>query len=77
MKERVIAIVGKVLNAPPGSITEKSSPDTVENWDSLAHMNIVLALEQEFGIQFDDEQLLEMLNVGLIVDTVQECLDNR
>ena len=36
-------------------INEESSPDTIESWDSLRHMNIVIALEEEFNVQFDTE----------------------
>ena len=75
MKDRVYSVVAKVLEVPVESVDEQSSPDTVETWDSLRHMNLVLALEEEFGIQFTPEQIIEMLSVELIIMTVQEQLD--
>ena len=56
-------------------IREDSSPDTIEAWDSLRHMNLVLALEEAFGIQFTEEEIVEMLNVQLIVDILKDKKD--
>ncbi|MGH9769016.1 MAG: acyl carrier protein [Blastocatellia bacterium] len=67
MKERVIRIVSQVMGVPMDQVTEGSSSQTVETWDSLNHMNLILALEEEFGVQFSDEQIMRMLNVGAIL----------
>ncbi|MBF0526024.1 MAG: acyl carrier protein [Deltaproteobacteria bacterium] len=72
MKDRVLKIVSQVLNVPVELLNEESSPDTVASWDSLKHMNLILALEEEFGIQFRDEQIVEILKVGLIIEAVKE-----
>ncbi|MBF0474264.1 MAG: acyl carrier protein [Deltaproteobacteria bacterium] len=72
MKDRVLKIVSQVLNVPIELLNEESSPDTVASWDSLKHMNLILALEEEFGIQFRDEQIVEILKVGLIIEAVKE-----
>ena len=37
-------------------LTEDSSSDTLPQWDSLRHMNLVLALEDEFGVSIPDEE---------------------
>jgi len=74
MKDRVFKIVSQVFEAAIEDINEDSSPDNIDSWDSLKHMNLVLALEQEFDIQFKDEQIVEMLSTGLIIETVKEAL---
>jgi acyl carrier protein len=76
MKEKVFDIVSKILGVPPDRIDEDSSPDSIEDWDSLKHMNLVMALEQEFHVQFTDEQIIELLNVKLIILTLEEMLQN-
>ena len=58
-------------------ITLNSSPDTVDGWDSLQHLNLILALEEEFGISFSESQMIEMLSVGLIVEIVAESLASK
>jgi acyl carrier protein len=70
MKERVFQTVGRVLGMSPQDINEQSSPETVANWDSLKHMNLVLALEEEFGVTFTDDEIMSMLSVELIIGTL-------
>lgn len=74
VKERVFQIVSQVLGLPVDQIHEQSSPENIEVWDSLKHMNLILALEEEFGIQFTDEKIVEMLSVKLIMEAVEELL---
>ena len=72
MEKRLYKILSQVLNIPIEQINSESSPDTISEWDSLKHMNLVLTIEQEFDIQFTEEQIIEMLNVALIVETLKE-----
>jgi len=72
MKDKVFKILSQIMEVPVDHLNEDSSPDTVEKWDSLKHMNLILALEEEFEIQFKDEEIVEMLSVGLIVLTLNE-----
>ena len=75
MKQRVFIILSQIMGLPVEEIREDSSPDTIEAWDSLRHMNLVLALEEAFGIQFTEEEIVEMLNVQLIVDILKDKKD--
>ena len=68
---RVVQVVSRVMGVPVDAIDAESSPDTIKRWDSLRHMNLVLALEEEFGVSFNDEELVELLTVGLIIDTIR------
>lgn len=72
MKDKVFKIVSQIMEVPVEKLTEESSPDTVVKWDSLKHMNLILALEEEFGLQFSDENIVEMLSVQLIIKTLKE-----
>jgi acyl carrier protein len=63
-----------VLGVPVDQITAASSRDTLPSWDSLAHVNLVLALEQQFGVQFLPEDMMEMLNIDLVAMIVSEKL---
>jgi len=72
LKDRILKIVSQVMDIPQEQLNEDSSPDTVENWDSLKHMNLILALEEEFNIIFSDEEIVEMLSVKIIVETLKE-----
>ncbi len=72
MKNRVIKVVSGIMDTPIEKLDEESSPDTVEKWDSIRHMNLILALEEEFGVCFSGEEIVEMLNVQIIIETLRE-----
>lgn len=72
MNKKVFKIVSQVMRVPLEEVNEDSSPDTISKWDSLQHMNLVLALEEEFKIQFSGNQTVSMLNVKLILLTLEE-----
>ena len=55
-------------------ITAESNADTVENWDSLAHIVLIFTIEQEFEIKFALGELEAMKNVGSIVELMQKKL---
>jgi len=74
MNDRVFKLISQVLNVPLNQIKEESSPDSIGGWDSLKHMNLVLAIEEEFKVQFSEEQIVEMLNVGLIIESLKEVM---
>ena len=74
MENRIKNVMAAVFEVPVDEITDESSPDNVKSWDSLKHMNLIVALEEEFGVQFTDEEIVEMLNVELIVLTIKEKL---
>ena len=57
---------------PVGALSLASSPATVEGWDSVQHLNLVLALEQSVGVQIDPEEIERMKTLGDIVQLVSE-----
>jgi acyl carrier protein len=72
--ETVREIASDVFAVSIDRIESGSSPDTIPSWDSLHHINLVLSLEQEFGLQFTPEDMMEMLSIELIVLLVEEKL---
>jgi acyl carrier protein len=72
MKERVFRIVSQIMGTPVDDIHEDSSPDTISAWDSLKHMRLVLALEEEFSVRFSDQTIVGLLNVSEILKAVKE-----
>lgn len=72
MLDRVRAMVADLFGLPLEEVRADSSPDNIETWDSLQHLNLVLALEQEFGMQFTPEEIEQLLSVELIAALVEE-----
>lgn len=71
MENRVIAIMSNVFDMDASEINENASPDNIDKWDSLKHINLIVALEEEFGIEFDNDEIADMLNYKLIVEIVK------
>ncbi|HLW16905.1 MAG TPA: acyl carrier protein [Actinomycetota bacterium] len=74
VEQRVRSVLADVFGLDPASIDPDTSTDTVEGWDSLHHLTVVLSLEEEFDIQFDDEETLSLVNFPLIALIVREHL---
>ena len=68
--EKVRHIVAEVSEVEVARVSLQSSPDNLEEWDSLAQVNIVLSLEQEFGHQFSPEQIESMVSVEKILEVL-------
>ena len=59
-------VLSAVFEVSVESITDDSSSDTIENWDSLRHLNLIIALEEEFKVVIPDEEVGNMVNFKLI-----------
>ncbi|HUR92458.1 MAG TPA: acyl carrier protein [Gemmatimonadaceae bacterium] len=70
-KERVYKILSSAFGTPVDSLSDEDGPDTIDAWDSLSHVNLVLALESEFGITLSDDDVNNMLSVGLVGRVVE------
>jgi acyl carrier protein len=71
-EKQVQQIIADVLNIPIDQVTPERSPQNVEGWDSVQHLNLVLAVEQSLGIQLDPEDIEKMQSVSAIFKIVQQ-----
>ncbi|MES2151908.1 MAG: phosphopantetheine-binding protein [Pseudomonadota bacterium] len=67
-------VMGAMLSVDPASIGEDASMDNVESWDSLRHMNLVLALEDEFKVSIPDDDAGNITSYRLIKLVLEELL---
>ena len=72
IEDRIKNVMSAVFEIPEGIIQDDSSPDTIESWDSLKHMNLIIALEEEFDCKFSDSETIELLNFKLISTILSE-----
>jgi acyl carrier protein len=68
--ERIVQVISAILEIETSSISQDSSIETLEEWDSVSHMNLVLAMEQEFDVEFSDDQMMEVLSVKKLSETL-------
>ena len=74
IEDRVKSVMSAVFEMQVEHLTEDSSPDTIESWDSLKHMNLVVALEEEFNVEFTDDNIIELINMKLIMVVLLDIL---
>jgi len=67
---RVINVASAIFNLPTNEITGELAYNSHERWDSIAQMNLIIALEEEFNIQFLDDEVEDMLTIDLIVNII-------
>ena len=77
VEKRIKSVMSAVFQLPLNQITELSSPDTIESWDSLKHINMIVALEEEFNVEFTDDNITEMINMKLILVVLLEKLSKN
>lgn len=63
---RLRKVMADIFHILPETIGVDTSVDTVDKWDSLTHLNLILALEQEFDVSFSEEEVVESLNYPLV-----------
>jgi acyl carrier protein len=61
-----------VFGISPEEITDDASIDSIDAWDSHRHLNLVLALEERFGISLTEQETVEILNFELIRTVLRE-----
>ncbi|MBQ8488044.1 MAG: acyl carrier protein [Prevotella sp.] len=69
---RVEEIFREELELDELELTDETTADDVEEWDSLSHVQLVVALEKAFGIKFSSREILSWDNVGDLVDCIQK-----
>ena len=69
---RLKQVLANVFDEESESINDESSMDTIENWDSLKHLNLILALEEEFEVSFDEEETVIIVSYPLIKTILKE-----
>lgn len=71
-EEKLRQVMASIFKVAVGSIGPASSMDNVPSWDSLQHMNLVLALEEEFVVSIPDEDAANMTSYALIKVVLEE-----
>ncbi|MGH3427566.1 MAG: acyl carrier protein [Mycobacteriales bacterium] len=68
MEHRLKTTIAAVLGLDPDTIGDDASPETMEHWDSIKQMDIVLAVEDEFDVRFKDEAVADLSSYQLLRD---------
>ncbi len=72
--EQVRVIASDIFSVPLPKIQTDSTPETIENWDSIQHLNLALTLEERFNIQLSPEEIEQMRNIAEITKLIESKL---
>lgn len=73
VQNRVREIVANVTLNPPEKVGPDAAAGTLQGWDSLAQVNIVLAVESEFGVTFEADQVHSLNSVAAIAGALDRA----
>ena len=72
IEENVKEIIAKVLEVEVSQINDDTAIGDIPEWDSLSHIQIVSAIEKEFGFNFTPDVMMDLEDVSDIVAAVEE-----
>ena len=68
--EKLNAVFRDVFDEESITVNDSTTADDIEGWDSLEHINLIAAVESEFGMKFSMGQVVTMKNVGEMADII-------
>jgi acyl carrier protein len=72
MSDVLIQLFSEVLRVDPGHLNEESSPENLKQWDSLAAMELVSAIEEKFDVRLSTKEIMKMSSIGRARKTLRE-----
>ncbi|MCR5627419.1 MAG: acyl carrier protein [Lachnospiraceae bacterium] len=75
--ERITEIFRDVFDDDSLIIKDETNSEDIEDWDSLEHINLVLAMEKDFGLKFNLKEVGELANVGEMADLIARKLQEK
>jgi acyl carrier protein len=75
--EEVRTLAADVLGVPRSAIDGNSTPEHIENWDSIQHVSLMVAIEEQFDVEFDPDEISHMESIGRITEILSDKLASR
>lgn len=72
MRDRLRTVLSEVLEIPSTEIPDDASVENLPGWDSLRQLELMLALELEFGVRISTESMVELQSAAAIEDYLAE-----
>ncbi|WP_294765097.1 acyl carrier protein [uncultured Fusobacterium sp.] len=77
IKERLQEIFRDIFDDEELEIREDMSAKDIEDWDSLAQINLIIAIEKEFGVKFNLEEVSKLKNIGEMLGLINLKLEAK
>lgn len=73
ISEKLKSVILKELRLDDFDIQDDTTADQIPGWDSLNHLNVILAVEKAFGVRFTNKEILRLENIG----ELQQLVDSK
>ena len=74
MLDKIRGIIADITHNDVANVTAKSNSQNLEGWDSVAQINIIVTIEEEFGVTFEAEEIHALNSVEKIINAVSPIL---
>jgi len=75
--QSVQEIFREITDNPATVLTASTTADDIEEWDSLVHVQLLVGIEEKFGINFSSDQIGTFVNVGQMCDAIQAAISKK
>lgn len=72
MSDTIDTLIATTLKISPDQLSDDLEYGSIKEWDSLAHVNLMLKLESEYDLEIDEDTMIELTSVGAIKEFVRE-----
>ncbi len=69
--EQIRQIIAETLSIDVEMISDNATQSEVDNWDSMGHLNIIMAIERQFNISFSTEEAINCLSVPKLAEAIK------
>ena len=76
LQSKVREVMAGIFTIDPSEISTDTSIETLEKWDSLQHVNLMMAIEQKFGVKVNPEDAISMTSFTTLCKTLSSLLDD-
>ena len=70
VEKKVLNIFSILMDTPIKNLNKNSNPDTVENWDSLSHVKMIMEIESKFNIDLLPDEALEIFSIDSAIKII-------
>jgi acyl carrier protein len=74
INDEIRDVMAAIFGVDPTDVGEDASQETIDTWDSLRHLSLILALEERFGISLTIDEITSLSDFRSVVTTVSRCV---
>ena len=71
MEEKVLETMSKTFNIDISLLSEKTSKKDLSQWDSMSHLNLIIDIENEFKITFENDEIISIVDFNSLINVLK------